>query len=274
MDVLDDFDPRRGVAYRDPTGYHPVIKLPRNESLRILPKSGMMQIYDCLIAFEMSMKKSLERGNSRRIFSDGASGGSPMYSSVGVQVSRTGGVIERNSCTVPHKYWKELIKMTRRAENAMESFADNSVICQLSAAKEAVPFMTMSALCNRFHVKYFGAIAFGRNVFLRCHTDEDFTMSVTQVYIKGCDCYQAGDKIVAYFCFPTIGVAIPMRAGDYVIFDATIPHCISSRCHIDDELMCVSFYLKSRVVGMNNNSFPTTADQIRLSALHDKMDTL
>jgi hypothetical protein len=49
MDVLNDADPRRGIAYQDPTGHHPVIKLPRNKSLRILPKSGMMEIYDCLL---------------------------------------------------------------------------------------------------------------------------------------------------------------------------------------------------------------------------------
>lgn len=273
MDVLNDADPSCGIAYQDRTGHHPVIKLPRNESLRILPKSGMMAIYDCLLAFEMSMKKSLERGNSRRIFSDGDSGGSPMYSSIGVQVSRKGGVIDRNSCIVPDKHWRELIKITRRAEAALESFADTSVIRQICAAKHTVPFKTMSAPNNQFVVKYFGAIAFGRNIFLRCHTDEDFTMSVTQVFVKGIDRYQAGDKVVAFFCFPTIGVAIPMRAGDYVIFDATIPHCISSRCHLDDELMCVSFYLKSMVVGMNNNSIPMSKDQIDLLAFNDQIGT-
>ena len=102
MDIVDDVDPRSGVAFMDVTGAHPVIRLPRNESLRILPKSGMMNIYDT--------------------------------------------------------------------------------------------------------------------------------------------------------------------------FDATIPHCISSRCHDSDEIMCVSFYLKSLVVGMNDNSMPLSRDQMDMSSFHDNLE--
>jgi hypothetical protein len=275
MDIVDDVDPRSGVAFMDVTGAHPVIRLPRNESLRILPKSGMMNIYDTLVACEMLGKKSLKRGDDRKIYGDGLFGGSPMYSSVGVQVSRMGGVLDRTKCfsELSDKHWSGLTKMTRRAEAAVESFADCSVIRQLLFAKRIVPFKTMSAPNNNRHrTKYFGAIAFGVNIFLRCHTDEDFTVSVTQVFLKGCDQYRAGDKVVAFFCFPTLGVAIPMRPGDYVVFDATIPHCISSRCHDSDEIMCVSFYLKSLVVGMNDNSMPLSRDQMDMSSFHDNLE--
>ncbi len=90
--------------------------------------------------------------------------------------------------------------MTRRAEAAVKSFADCSVICQLLAAKQIVPFKTMSGPHNNRHcTKYFGAIAFGVNIFLRCHTDEDFTVSVTQVFLKGCDQYLVVDRVVAFF---------------------------------------------------------------------------
>jgi hypothetical protein len=33
--------------------------------------------------------------------------------------------------------------------------------------------------------------------------------------------------IVVYFCFPTLGVAVPQHPGDYLMFNALIPHCIS-----------------------------------------------
>ncbi len=275
MAIVDNVDPRSGVAFMNASGDHPVIRLPRKDSLRILPKSGMMNIYDTLVASEMLAKKSLERGEERRIYGDGLFGGSPKYSSVGVQVSRMGGVLDRTKCfsKLSDQHWSGLTKMARRAEAAVESFADCSVIRQLLAAKRIVPFKTMSAPNNNRHrVKYFGAIAFGINIFLRCHSDDDFTVSVTQVFLKGCDQYRVGDKVVAFFCFPTLGVAIPMRPGDFVIFDATIPHCISSRCHASDEIMCVSFYLKSLVVGMNDNSIPLSTDQMDLSSLHDNLE--
>ena len=97
-------------------------------------------------------------------------------------------------------------------------------------------------------------------------------MSVSQIYLNGRDRYGAKDAVVAYFCFPTRGVAIPMRPGDYILFDATLPHSISSRCHHLDDIMAMSFYLKSRVVGMNDNSIPLSAEQIYLSMLHNNIE--
>ena len=198
-----------------------------------------------------------------------------MYSCVGVQASRFGGVVQCSPCfaSLSNEHWTTIIEMARRAESALESFADTAVLRQLAAAKEVVQFTTLSApYSHHHHVKYFGAIAFGRNVFLRCHTDEDFTMSVTQIYLNGRDRYGAKDAVVAYFCFPTRGVAIPMRPGDYILFDATLPHSISSRCHHLDDIMAMSFYLKSRIAFHCRRSRSTSQRYITtsrsLSVLH------
>ena len=77
-------------------------------------------------------------------------------------------------------------------------------------------------------------------MYLQCHRDQDFTLSIAQIHLKGLDKYSVNDKIVVYFCSPTIGVAVALRPGDFLLFDATIPHCISSRSHKDDSIMCVS----------------------------------
>jgi len=69
------------------------------------------------------------------------------------------------------------------------------------------------------------------------------------------------DDVICYFCFPTLGVAVPLRPGDYFMFNALIPHCISSRCRLEDNVMCASVYLKTAVVGMNNNKLQLTSDQ-------------
>ena len=98
MEILHDVDPRFGVAFRDDRGTHPVIRLPRNDSLRILPKSGMSEIYDSLVACELLSGKSLDRGDSRRVYCDGDDGGAPMYSCLGVLAARTGGVIDLKKC--------------------------------------------------------------------------------------------------------------------------------------------------------------------------------
>ncbi len=70
--------------------------------------------------------------------------------------------------------------------------------------------------------------------------------------------------MVTYFCFPTIGVAVPLRPRDYLLFNAKLPHCISSRCKFEDEILCTSTYLKTAIVGMNNNNLPLTLEQARV----------
>jgi hypothetical protein len=82
-----------------------------------------------------------------------------------------------------------------------------------------------------------------------------------QVFLKGHDRYRVTDDVVLYFCFPTIGVAVPLRPGDYLLFNATIPHCVSSRCRFEDEIVVTSMYLKTAIVGMNNNDLPLTDEQ-------------
>ncbi len=84
------------------------------------------------------------------------------------------------------------------------------------------------------------------------------------MFLKGQLEYHLNDDVVAYFCFPTLGVAVPLRPGDYLIFNALISHCISSRCKLDNEIMCVSVYLKTSIGGMNNNDLALTPSQSTL----------
>ena len=158
--------------------------------------------------------------------------------------------------------------MMKRAERSFRVIAQHSVLSHLQQAKKLVPFKTFTA--NRktnpsaFNAQFFGGIAFGTNVFLRCHTDADFTMSIIQVFLKGKSEYLSNDDVVVYFCFPTIGVAVPLRPGDSLLFNARIPHCISSRCKVEEDILVTSIYLKTAVVGMNNNDLPLTEEQTRI----------
>ena len=109
--------------------------------------------------------------------------------------------------------------------------ADHSVVSHLHHAKQVVPFKRFTpsrADCpEQFDANFFGGIAFWTNVFLRYHTDADFTFSIVHVLLKGKSNYLPGDDVVTYFCFPTIGVAVPLCPGDYLLFNAKLPHCIS-----------------------------------------------
>jgi hypothetical protein len=88
--------------------------------------------------------------------------------------------------------------------------------------------------------------------FFRCHIDKGFTMSIVQVHL-GEIIYQNDDWIVCYFGFPQIGIAIALQLGDILMFNSQEPHSISSRCNKNDNVYCISSYLKTQVMGLNDN---------------------
>ena len=159
----------------------------------------------------------------------------------------------------------------KRAEISFCSFADHCcVLSHLHHAKKLVPFKTFSTTVDKSSTlssDFFGGIAFGTNVFLCCHTDADFTMSISQVFLKGWPKYQINDHVIAYFCFPTLGVAVPLCTGDYFMFNTLVPRCISSRCNMEDEVMCTSVYLKTSMVGMHYNNLKLTHKQSQVAHL-------
>jgi hypothetical protein len=78
-------------------------------------------------------------------------------------------------------------------------------------------------------------------------------MSIVQVHLDEI-MYHNNDQIVCLFAFPQIGIAVPLRPGDTHMFNPQELHCVSLRCNKDDNIHCISSYLKTQVVGLNDNS--------------------
>ena len=259
-----------GLSFPRIDGTSPFIRLPRQVSLEIISHVGLPAIYDALSHCQKLRRVALCRSDGKRVFTD--FGKQVTYACVGPQPSRISNLVLDNPPfldALPQRQWEHLVWLMKRAETAFSLFADHCVISHLHHAKKLVPFKTFSPTADNksstLSSDFFGGIAFGTNVFLRCHTDADFTMSITQVFLKGCPEYQLNDHIIAYFCFPTLGVAVPLRPGDYFMFNALIPHCISSRCYMEDEIMCTSVYLKTAIVGMHNNALELTEKQSQIA---------
>jgi len=239
LHVQDESDPCHGLTFPCIDSCHPFIRMPRQQSLDI---TGQFCMGDIVIALEECEKLTttpLKRGDNKRVFGD--YGKCVKYTSAGVQVSRNSReVLKCNAYMekLPECHWTILMKLMRHAESAFESMADHEVLSHMYHTKKVVPFKTMS-MSDSTPSKYFGALAFGCNVYLRCHTDDDFTMSIVQIHLKRKSKYEVNDDIVAYFCFPTLGCAVPLQPGDFFIFNALVPHCISSRCRQDDDIMVI-----------------------------------
>jgi len=251
--VADTLNSTLGLRFTSPSDNFPIfLRLPRTESLRIMNNGH--KACSAMRSCASAQVSSLSRGKRSHVFIDSEN----KYCCVGAQPGRNQRGVQSGQYRLEqgfeNKDWDTLHKLLKRAEHAFDKYLDTDVIRHIACARTRVPFKTMEPSPTSLHQdpsRYYNGIGFGINVFLRCHIDNDFTMSIVQVHID--NSYQVDDRIVCYFAFPRIGIAVALRPGDFLLFNPQEPHSISSRCRAEDELFAVSYYLKTAVVGLNDN---------------------
>ena len=152
----------------------------------------------------------------------------------------------------------KLEKFYRSFESAMFEFMPTHVKSDLLEAKELLDWKTF---CDRVEVMC--CLNATRNGSFPTHQDGDYSPSALMVLKDGHTC-TLHDEVVAYFCFPRLGLAVPMCPGDVLVFNSQEPHCLSSRTNKDDVIYGLSIFLKSRVAGLNDDNIPLTNEQILL----------
>lgn len=240
-------NPSKGVMYKQEGDDEPrFILLPREEALKLNKGGGKL----CLAMKRvMKFQRNIKRGKSKTIFSDNkyvCVGSKPRRNAPGVE---PGCYQVQDGCS--KEDWDVLMKGMRRCEHAFDSIAGANVIRQIREASSLVSWKKAESSVGK-EGRIFNGIAFGMNVHLRAHVDQDFTYSVIQVHVDSME-YGVDDKVVCYFCFPRLGVAVAMRPGDILVMNALEYHCVSSRCRKDEDVFCLSCYLKTAVVGGNDN---------------------
>lgn len=158
-----------------------------------------------------------------------------------------------------------LIRFVRFCKWRMIEWLPRPAVLGIEKAKKALGHTGMRNV-DGFHPSgIFGSLAFGESFFFSCHQDEDSLYSIVTVQGPGSkEYYRLDDDIVFYFCFPTYGVCVALRPGDILIFNPCVPHCVSSGCHPEKPHYTMSLYLKTAVVGGNDNSKDLTEEQAQL----------
>ena len=230
------------------------IRLPRRESLQIFNDSR--ELCEAMRLCALTQRQSLTRGKQRRVYSNSKN----KYCCVGVQPGRNvRGVISGHHKIqqgFTSKQWDILLNTLKKAEHAFDKYVNTDVIRHITCAKSRINFATMvpTASSAKYNPsRYYSGLGFGLNVHLRAHTDNDFTMSIVQAHLDT-QKYNYNDPVVCYFAFPRLGMAVALRPGDYLLFNPQEYHCISSRCEIQKEIYSISSYLKTAIVGLNDNS--------------------
>jgi len=270
--VADTKRADKGLVFRYPDGVEAFTRVPRKAALQ-MTRMGNPLVTEAycksLSHVERAQRKSLHRSKGKTIYSDSK------MCNPGVQACRAStGVREStyHSTGVPFKNWTNIVQTLCDVEKVMSSFVPTKELRRLNLARMLLKYKTMTANLNGdivLEAKLFGSIAFALNVHLSCHTDVDFSRSVVSVYINGGG-YGLSDRVVAYFCFPRLGIAVALRPGDILIFNPREYHAVSSHCNQDDGIYCVSMYLKTAVVSLNDNSIPLTAEQVLLHNTYKK----
>ena len=111
------------------------------------------------------------------------------------------------------------------------------------------------------HSKIWAAIACSINGFLPAHIDNDFFWSGSMVLSD--DGWSSKGEVLSYFCFPEYGIAVPLCSGQLILFNPRVLHCISTRKTTKD-IVCMSFYLKSEIIGGHDNDLPLTNEQLKI----------
>jgi hypothetical protein len=103
---------------------------------------------------------------------------------------------------------------------------------------------------------FWTAFAMAMNCAFPLHKDHDYFMGI--IGILGAAGYHMDDSkqssVLQYFCFPTVGTAVALRNGDLLLFNPLPHHCLSSKATKREDVISTSLYLKTAVVGGNNNN--------------------
>jgi hypothetical protein len=261
--IPDTVNPLRGLIYKMPTGQiPPFLRIPRYVALDITGMSSISnssQFCSCLQSAYLAQKASVVRSAKKIMFSDAKNcilGTQPNRAQPGVR-SKT-----YNYESMPRSHWNHIIDVMKGYEKAYAGYVQTSELVRINTGQKAVKFTRLSGGESSDQLEssdepatclHFGALSFGKDVHLSAHTDADFGLSVATVHLQNRQ-YTLDDDIIVYFCFPRLGCAVPMRPGDCLIFNAREPHAVSSRSKSTDQIFCVSMYLKTAVVGLNDNS--------------------
>ena len=241
------------------------ILLPRSEAMSINANGRGL----CSSMGRIAKKQaSISRGSSKTVF------GGNKYCCIGAKANRSSPGVTPGLFKLDGLYqedWDCVVQAVKRCEHAFFSYASSDTIAHIREARNLVHWegIYSSGIDGMSDSAIYNGIAFGINVFLRAHVDDDFTYSVIQVHVDEVD-YTVDDDVVCYFCFPRLGVAVPLRPGDFLLVNALEYHCLSSRCAEEQNLFCVSSYLKTAVVGGNDNSKILSNEEDKCMRLYDK----
>jgi hypothetical protein len=232
----------------------PFILLPRTQSLNCGPTDIVQQeksLFNLLNGIN-----STKRGKSKdAVYSH--------YITLGAHAKRGSHGISLKSVKKTLKdEFDAVIKMVQKAEHCSKSVLPSAIIKAVKRTKDLFEWTSFGCNLNqkeRTESILWPSVATSYDYTSSAHIDSDFFLSmltVTNYEHTKDQKYVMNQPIALYFVFPELGVAVGLRPGDHLIFNPLYYHCVSTKdfhTYINP-VHVTSFYLKTAVVGGNDNS--------------------
>ena len=178
-------------------------------------------------------------------------------------------VLSKNCRDDEAAHIQQLKHLCCKCQRIMCNFLPTQDLRALSIVKSVVPFPTLAGSDTE---SIFPTASMSVDYCSAAHVDKDFFYSMLAVRSAQNDrttsaIYDANTElkppVAQHFVFPTVGIAVSLRPGDHLIFNPHIPHCCSEKLTEYDthRVFLCAFYLKTAIIGMNDNSLPLTSLQ-------------
>lgn len=228
----------------------------------LVPRAKMTKRYNDMKSYH-DLIKALEYTTSIKCTNPRSSvnrevvfeGGNRNYVNLGTKALRNSrGLVSdlKGLCDRPD-HLKQIASLQSTMEHAAIEYIDSESLLCIKNTKQMSGYPGFPLRDGRdSHI--WPTMAIAQNIFLQAHTDIDYFTSATTTLHASEGGLNMNDEVCNYFCFPRHGLAISIRNGDLLLFNPLELHCVSSRCNAELVYYNVSLYLKTSVVGGNDNS--------------------
>jgi len=260
-------DTMGGGQLHSATGTHVFTLVPRCKALKALGFRAQEEIEFCNNVCKHHTNTQRTRGKDGISTSPGTK-----YCCIGVTANQGGHGCNDNAFKSNPELRKDLSSFAKRREHLMVQYLSSATINGLQKSKELIGWNTL----NKGDNGLFASLAQQADYTSPAHVDDDSGYSCFSVQTDNLDNnqtqYSMEAPVAHHFVFPTMGVAVAMRPGDVLFFNPLHYHCCSPKAgdYKDVPVFVSSLYLKTAVVGCNNNSVPLTQLQAKVLMMAQK----
>jgi hypothetical protein len=261
MKVVDTVE---GARMDSESGDNVFVLIPRKSAITKL--SHVKRTLQSLRALDKAKGCTEKRGFKRMTVPESENSN---YVTVGLKPNRGGpGILDSWPHTLSAKDKARVIKLMTACHEVANGYIKSEELRGIQITKLLLQWSGMQGCGPKSVLPSFSQAL---NTYLSLHTDDDFFYSIlttasAHALREDIDQYNENADVSNYFVFAEQGIAVALRPGDMLIFNPKYHHCLSSRtsAYENKNVFSLSLYLKSAVVGKNDNTIPLKKAEIEL----------